>query len=62
MSEMDGGGKGVMVWGRDGEEERGKSSEFESGDGDPQVCGGSSEIARRHYLQAVFRAESGQDL
>src|SRR5947207_2723159 len=50
MNEMDGGGKGAMVWGGDTEEERGTSSEFESGNGGRQVCGGSCEIACGHYL------------
>lgn len=62
MSEMDGGEKGALVWGGDAEEERGRFFESESGDGDPQGCGGRCEERRGNYLPAVFGAELGQDL
>ena len=46
LSAVDRGGKGVVVCGGSVEQERGRSPELESGDGDWTVCGGGAEMDR----------------
>lgn len=55
MSEVNRGGKGVVVRGGSVEQERGRSPELESGDGDSKERGGGAEMDRGPYKSCSAR-------